>query len=55
MENCDLHARHTPVSADDSSTNIEEMKEVQIKGGANFEALSRYEGTYYVGDEWDVY
>lgn len=33
VENCDLHARHTPVSADDSSTNIEEMKEVEIKRG----------------------
>lgn len=27
VENCDLHARHTPVSADDSSSNIREKKE----------------------------
>lgn len=44
VENCDLHARHTPVSTDDSSRNIKGgEREGRYGRGADFEALSGYE------------
>ena len=56
MENCNLHARHTLVSVDDSSRNIkggeQERKDME---GANFEALSGYEKIRIIDDEWYVY